>query len=153
MVNRRLETAQNEFCKQFFKDLPTSKEQWSFIKKRIGKERECLVIDKLVDGEREVENELDIANCLNKSFQKLGSYNGQYVSAPNNSRIKVREKFCFRTVTLKELYDAIDLLDNNKSPGPGVFNAWQSRQQSLQLEPICSLFLTHALVKIFPRKI
>ena len=48
----------------------------------------------------------------------------QYVSAPNISRIEVREKFCFRTVTLKELYDAIDSLDNNKSPGPGVFNAW-----------------------------
>ena len=44
--------------------LPTSKAQWSFIKKQNGKERECLVIDKLVDGEREVENELDIANCL-----------------------------------------------------------------------------------------
>ena len=120
----RLKTAQNEFCKQFFKVLPTSKEQWSFIKKRIGKERECLVIDKLVDGEREVENELDIANCLNRSFQKLGLYNGQYVSAPNNSRIEVGKKFCFRTVTLKELYDVIDSLDNNKSPCPGVFNAW-----------------------------
>ena len=29
-----------------------------------------LVIDKLVDGEREVENELDIANCLNRRVQK-----------------------------------------------------------------------------------
>ena len=77
LVNRRLKTAQNELCKQFFKELPTSKEQWSFIKKRIGKERECLVIDKLVDGETEVENELDIANCLNRSFQKLGLYYGQ----------------------------------------------------------------------------
>ena len=46
------------------------------------------------------------------------------MSAPNISRIEVREKFCFRTVTLKELYGAIDSLDNNKSPGPGVFNAW-----------------------------
>ena len=46
------------------------------------------------------------------------------MSAPNFSRIEVRENFCFRTVTLKELYDAIDSLDNNKSPGSGVFNAW-----------------------------
>ena len=37
LVNMRLKTAQNEFCKQFFKELPTSEEQWSFIKKRIGK--------------------------------------------------------------------------------------------------------------------
>ena len=68
LVNSRLKTAQNEFCKHFFKDLATSKEQWSFIKKTIGKERECLVIDKLVDGEREVETELDITNCLNRGF-------------------------------------------------------------------------------------
>ena len=27
LLNRRLKTAQNEFCKQFFKELPTSKEQ------------------------------------------------------------------------------------------------------------------------------
>ena len=46
LVNRRLKTAQKEFCKQFFKELPTSKEQWSFIRKRNGKERECLVLDK-----------------------------------------------------------------------------------------------------------
>ena len=123
LFNRRLKTAQNEFCKQFFKELPTSIEQWSFVKKRIGKERECLVIDKLVDGETE-ENELDTANCLNRSFQNLGLNNRQYVSAPKISRIEVREKFCFRTVTLTELYDAIDSLDNNKSPGPGVSNAW-----------------------------
>ena len=80
--------------------------------------------DKLVDGERDVENELDIASCPKRSFLKLGFYNGQYVSAPNISCIEVREKFCFRTVTLKELYDAIDSLGNNKSPGPGLFNAW-----------------------------
>ena len=98
MVNKRLKTAQNKFCEQFLNELPTSKEQWSFIKKGNGKESECLVIDKLVNGERHLENELDISNCLNRSFQKLGVYNGQYVSAPNISR--------FRTIT------------------PGVFNAW-----------------------------
>ena len=46
------------------------------------------------------------------------------MSARNISRIEVSEKICFRTVTLKELYDATDSLDNNKSPGPGVLNAW-----------------------------
>ena len=94
---------------------------------------ECLVIDKLVDGKTEVEKELDIANCLNRSFQKLGLYNRKYVSAPNISRIEVREKFCFRTVTLNELYDAIDTLDNNKSPGPGVLNAWAIKAAKLPI--------------------
>ena len=117
------------------------------------KQRADYVIDKIVDGETEVENELDIANCLNRSFQTLGSYNGPYVSAPNVSRIEVREKFCFRTVTLKELYDAIYSLDKNKSPDQAFLLLGQSRQQSVQSEPFCSLFLTHALVKKFSRKI
>ena len=131
LVNRRLKTAQNEFCKQFFKELPSK--EGGFIKKRIGKERECLVIDKLIDGETEVENELDIENCLNRSFQKLGLYNEQYVSAPNISGIEVREKICLITVTLKKLYDAIDSLDNNKSPGPGVFNSWAIKAAKLPI--------------------
>ena len=84
--------------------------KWSFIKKKNGQERECLVVDKLVNGEAEVENELEFASCLNRSFKKLGLYKGQNVSAPNISRIEVREKFCFRTVKLNELYDAIDSL-------------------------------------------
>ena len=75
LVNRRLQLAQNEVCKHFFNELPTSKKTMEFHQKRIRKERGCLVIDKLVDGEREVENELDITNCLNRSFQKLGLFN------------------------------------------------------------------------------
>ena len=47
-------------------------------------------------GETEVENELDIANCLYRNFQNLSLYNGQYVSTPNISRIAVREKLSFK---------------------------------------------------------
>ena len=56
------------------------------------------------------------------------------MSAPNISRIEVREKFCFRTVTLKELYDAIDSIDNNKCPGPGVFNAGKIKAAKFPIE-------------------
>ena len=63
------------------------------FRQKTGKERECLVIAKLVDGEREVENELYIAICLKRSFQKLGFYNGQYLSTPNISCIEVRKNF------------------------------------------------------------
>ena len=41
------------------------------------------------------------------------------------SRIEVKGTFCFRTITLN--YDAIDLLDNKKSPGPAVFHAWATK--------------------------
>ena len=87
-----------------------------FHQEKNGKERECLVIDKLVDAEIEVENELDII--------KIGSNNGKNVSAPNTSRIKVKKTVCFRTFTQKELYDAIDSIDNSESPSPGIFSAW-----------------------------
>ena len=109
---------------------------------------------KLVDGER-VEKQHDIANCLNRSFQKLGLYNEQYVSAPNISRKEVREKFCFRTVTLKELYETIDSLDNNNSPCPGVFNAWAIKAAKIAIgnrNPF-AVFLTLTLVKVFSQKI
>ena len=117
----------------------------------IGNERECLVIDKLVDSEKEVENELDIENRLNRNFHKMGLYTGQNVRAPNFSRIEVMEKFCFRTVTLKELYDAIDSVDNNKSPDPGIFNAWVIKAAKLAIGTHLQ-FVTHALVKIFSKK-
>ena len=111
-------------------------------------------MDKLVDGELEVENELDIAKCLDRNFQKLGLYKGQYVSAPNISLIEVRGKFCFRTVTLKELYDAIDSLDNNKSPGPGVFNAWAIKAVKLPIEThLQFVFNTCISQNVFPENL
>ena len=128
-----LKTAQNRFCKQFLNELSTNKEQWSIINKKIGKERECLVLDTPVDAEREVEHELGIGNCLNRSFQKLGSYNEQIVNAPNTSRKEIKEKFCVRTVTLKELYDAFISLDNIKSPSPGIFIDWEIKASNFAI--------------------
>ena len=54
-----------------------------FHQEKKGKKWQCLVIDKLVDGERETENELDISNCFNINFWKLGLYKGKNVRAPN----------------------------------------------------------------------
>ena len=96
--------------------------------KKTWQKMECLVIDKLLDGKREIENEFDIADCLNRNFQKLGLYNEQNFSAPNISRVEIREKFCFITVTLKELFEAIYSLDNNKSPVQTFLMLGQSRQ-------------------------
>ena len=42
-ANRRLKTAQNEFCKQFFIEQPTRKEQLSFIKKELAKKGRVLL--------------------------------------------------------------------------------------------------------------
>ena len=76
------------------------------------------------------------------------------VSAPNISRVEVREKFCFRTVTLKELYDAIDSLDNNKSPGPGVFNAWAIKAAKLPIGThLQFVFNTCIIQNIFPENL
>ena len=76
------------------------------------------------------------------------------VSAPNISRIEVRQKFCFRTVTLRELYEAIDSLDNNKSPGPGVFNAWAIKAAKLPIGTnLQFVFNTCISQNIFPEKL
>ena len=46
----------------------------------------------------------------------------------------ITEKFCFRTVTLKELYDTIDYLYSIKIPGPGIFNAWAIKAAKFAIE-------------------
>ena len=35
-VNRKIRKASNDYTKQFFENLPTSKEQWKFIKNKIN---------------------------------------------------------------------------------------------------------------------
>ena len=109
-------------------------------------------MDKLNNGEEKVEHELENASCLIGSIQKLGFYNGKNVSSLNISRIEVKEKFSFETVKLKELYDAIDATDNIRSPGSSFLNARAIKAAKFAIEPICYLFLTHALFKCFPIK-
>ena len=71
----------------------------------------------------------------------------EYLSCKNLS-------FKCNIVTLKELYDAIDSLDNNKSPGPGVFNAWAIKAAKFAIGThLQSVFNTCISQNIFPEKL
>ena len=87
-----------------------------------------------------------------EDLKKLGLYKGRNVSAPNISRKEVREKLC-TTVTLRELCDDNDSLDNNKSPGPGIFNAWTIKAAKFAIETHLQFVFNNALVTIFSQKI
>ena len=46
LVNRRLREAQN-FCINFFQKLPTSKEQWKFIKQKTSPSERIVKVDEI----------------------------------------------------------------------------------------------------------
>ena len=65
----------------------------------------------------------------------------------------ITEKFCFRTVTLKELYDTIDYLYSIKIPGPGIFNAWAIKAAKFAIETYLQFVFKLCISwKYFPRK-
>ena len=115
-VNRKLKRAADDYTKNFFQPLPTSREQWKFIKNRINSNSQIEKIDKLREDSHFVEDDREIANVLNNCFARLGLYKGKDV-APNCSSLTFDgPEFSFRPVTRKELYNVIDNLPKHKSP-------------------------------------
>ena len=47
IVNRRLREVHNDFCINFFQKLPTSKEQWKFIKQKISRSEKSVKVDEI----------------------------------------------------------------------------------------------------------
>ena len=122
-VNRKLKKAADDYTTNFFQQLPTSREQWKFIKNRINSNSQIEKIDKLREGSHFVEDDRKIANILNNCFARLGLYKGKDIS-PNHSSLTFEgPEFSFRPVTRKELYNVIDNLLKHKSPGPGYLPA------------------------------
>ena len=72
--------ASDDFTKQFFENLPTSKEQWKFIKNRINSNTQTEKIAKLKEGHNVKSDEKSIANCLNNYFARLGLYKGEIIA-------------------------------------------------------------------------
>ena len=109
-VNKKLKKAAGDYTKNFFQQLPTSREQWNFIKNRINSNSQIEKIDKLREDSHFVEDDREIANVLNKCFARLGLYKGKDV-APNCSSLTFDgPEFSIRPVTRKELYNVIDNL-------------------------------------------
>ena len=47
LVNRRLREAHNNFCINFIRNLPTSKEQWKFIKQKTSPNESIVKVDEI----------------------------------------------------------------------------------------------------------
>ena len=109
----------HNFLHEFLPNLPTSKEQWNFIKQKISPSKKNVKVDEiwLEIGEmsREPKN---IVNCLNRSFVNLGVFKVSNIACKYADKLNITE-FKFRTVTWKELYTAFDSLDDNKAAGLG----------------------------------
>ena len=132
-MNRKLKKAADDYTKNFFQQLPTSREQWKFIKNRINSNSQIEKIDKLREDSHFVEDDREIANVLNNCFARLGLYKGKDV-APNCSSLTFDgPEFSFRPVTRKELYNVIDNLPKHKSPGPGYIPAWALKDSKLSI--------------------
>ena len=52
-VDRKLREASDDYTKNFFENLPTSKEQWKFIKNKINSNKQTEKIAKLEEGYNE----------------------------------------------------------------------------------------------------
>ena len=153
LVNRRLREAHNNFCINFFQNLPTSKEQWKFIKQKTSPNERIVKVDEIRLDSGEISREpKNIVNCLNRSFANLGVFKSLDIACKYPDKLNIPE-FTFRTVTRKKIYSVIDSLDDNKAAGPGEI--------SIQLIKSCKLaigvHLQFALnesskEKIFPTK-
>ena len=119
LVNRRLREAHNSFCINFFRNLPTSKEQWKFIKQKTSPNERIVKVDEIRLDSSEISREpKNIVNCLNRSFANLGVFKGLDFACKYPDKLSIPE-FTFRTVARKELYSVIDSLDDNLAAGPG----------------------------------
>ena len=119
LVNRRLREGHNNFCINFFQKLPTSKEQWKFIKQKTSPSERVVKVDEIrLDSGKISREPKNNVNCLNRAFANLGVFKGSHIACKYPDKFNIPE-FTFRTVTRKEFYSAIDSFDDNKEAGPG----------------------------------
>ena len=109
-VNRKLRQASDDYTKQFFENLPTSKEQWKFIKNKNNSNKQTAKIAKLKEGHNLMSDEKSIANCLNNCFTRLGLYKGEIIAPKLPSFNFKGNEFKISPVTRRELYKVIDKL-------------------------------------------
>ena len=118
LVNRRLREAHNNFCTNFFQNLPTSKEQWKFIKQKTSPNERIVKVDEIRLDTGEISREpKNIVDCLNRSFANLGVFKGLDIACKYPDKLNIPE-FTFGSVTRKELYSVIDTQDDKKAAGP-----------------------------------
>ena len=123
LVNRKLRDVHHKHSVNFFKHYETSKQKWNFINKKLGSHKQGINVSEIeIDGAKTVDKKA-ICNAFNKSFAETGKYSGDFVPLDIHRLDHCSEKFNFRVLTSKEVYKAIDSLENSKSPGQGFVHA------------------------------
>ena len=127
--------ASDDYTKQFFENLPTSKEQWKFIKNKINSNKQREKIAKLKEGHNVISDERGIANCLNNCFARLGKGQDKgEIIAPKLPSFNFKgNEFNFRPVTRRDLYKVIDKLPTQKSAGPRYIPSWTLKDCKLSI--------------------
>ena len=153
LVNRRLREAHNNFCFNFFQNLPTSKEQWKFIKQKTSPNERIVKVYEIRLDTGEISREpKNIVNCLNRSFANLGVSKGLDIACKYPDKLNIPE-FTFRSVTRKELCSVIDSLDDNKAAGPGEISIRLIKSCKLAIGVHLQFALKECIrEKIFPTK-
>ena len=64
LVIRRLREAHNIFCINFFQNLPTSKEQWKFIKQKTSPNERIVKVDEIILDSGEISRETKILSIV-----------------------------------------------------------------------------------------
>ena len=133
LVNRKLKEAQNQFSEDFLKKIETSKENWKFIKKKIGKKNNSPIITEIDENGRIRKDKKSICHAFNRVFSKMGIYRGQIVPLNVKKIVRKFQEFNIRPFTLREIYKLIDNLENNEAPRPGYINAWALKSGKIAL--------------------
>ena len=150
LANRRLREAHNNFCVNFFQNLPTSKQQWRFIKQKTSPNERIVKVD--VDSGEISREPKNIVNCLNRSFANLGVFKGLDIACEYLDKLNIPE-FTFRSVTRKILYSVIDSLDDNKAAGPSEISIRLIKSCKLAIGVHLQFALNECFrEKIFPTK-
>ena len=153
LVIRRLREAHNNFWINFFQKLPTSKEQWKFIKQKTSPSERIVKVDEIRLDIGEISREpKNIVNCLNRAFTNLGVFKGSDIACKYPDKLNIPE-FAFKTVTRKELYSVIDSLDDNQAAGPIEISIRLIKSCKLATDVHLQLALNECIKeKVFPTK-
>ena len=104
-------------------------------------------------GKKKTKDKKSICNAFNRFFSEMGIDRGQIVQLNVE---KIKRKFWelnFRPFTLREIYNVIDKLDNNKAPGPRYIIIWALKSGKMLLGQVFRLYLTIAFKIKFSQQI
>ena len=123
-MSRNIRDAHHKYSINFLKQCETSKQKWNFINKRLGNHKQGINVSEIeIDGAMTIDKKA-ICDAFNKLFAEMGKYSGDFVPLNIHKLDHCSEKFNFRVLTLKEIFEINDSLENSKSRDPGLFHAW-----------------------------